>query len=103
MDQFVGKVAVIIGGTSWNGFATAKALGLRRVHLVLSDIEAMALEKAVTQLAETGVKVEGVVCDVANLSEMQRLADLTFQKMGAVHIVFNNAGVAVGGPIVEMK
>ena len=103
MEQLKGKVAVITGGASGIGFATAKALAARGTNLILADIEASTLEKAAAHLSPTGIKVEGVVCDVGNLADVQRLADTAFDRMGAVHIVFNNAGVAVGGPIAEMK
>jgi NAD(P)-dependent dehydrogenase (short-subunit alcohol dehydrogenase family) len=103
MENLAGKVAVITGGASGIGFATAKALAARGARIVIADIEAGALDKAVAAVSSSGTKAEGVVCDVANLASVQHLADTTFSKMGAVHIVFNNAGVAVGGPIAEMK
>jgi len=103
MEQLAGKVAVITGGASGIGLATAKALAARGTNLVLADIETPALEKAAASLASSGVKIESVTCDVSNLADVQRLAALAFDTMGAVHIVFNNAGVAVGGPIAEMK
>jgi NAD(P)-dependent dehydrogenase (short-subunit alcohol dehydrogenase family) len=43
------------------------------------------------------------VCDVADLGSVQNLAQQAFSKMGAVHILFNNAGVALNGHIVDMK
>ena len=103
MEQLAGKVAVITGGASGIGFATAKALAAKGVNLVLADIEAGALEKAAAELTATGTKVESVVCDVSKLTDVERLAATAFLRMGAVHVVFNNAGVAVGGPITAMK
>jgi NAD(P)-dependent dehydrogenase (short-subunit alcohol dehydrogenase family) len=103
MEDLAGKVAVITGGASGIGFATAKALAAKGVHLVLADIEAAALEKAAADLTATGTTVESVVCDVSNLTDVERLAATAFLRMDAVHIVFNNAGVAVGGPITAMK
>ncbi len=103
MENLTGKVAVITGGASGIGFATAKALAEQGAKIVIADIEAGALDKAVGALSSSGAKVEGVVCDVANLASVLHLADTAFSRMGGVHIVFNNAGVAVGGPIAEMK
>ena len=103
MEHLSDKVAVITGGASGIGFATARRLASRGVRLVLADIEASALDRAVTELSATGPAVEGVVCDVGDLKAVQHLADTAFEKMGAVHIVFHNAGVAVGGPIAEMQ
>ena len=103
MEHLTDKVAVITGGASGIGFATALRLASRGVRLVLADIEESALDRAASELAATGTAVEGVVCDVGDLKAVQHLADTAFEKMGAVHIVFHNAGVAVGGPIAEMK
>lgn len=103
MEHLSAKVAVITGGASGIGFTTARRLASRGVRLVLADIEESALDRAVTELAAAGAAVEGVVCDVGDLKAVQHLADTAFEKMGAVHIVFHNAGVAVGGPIAEMK
>lgn len=103
MEHLSAKVAVITGGASGIGFATARRLASRGVRLVLADIEESALDRAVAELAATGSVVEGVVCDVGDLKAVQHLADTAFEKMGAVHIVFHNAGVAVGGPIAEMQ
>ena len=103
MEHLSDKVAVITGGASGIGFATARRLASRGVRLVLADIEASALDRAVTELSATGPAVEGVVCDVGDLKAVQHLADTAFEKMGAVHLVFHNAGVAVGGPIAEMQ
>lgn len=103
MEHLTDKVAVITGGASGIGFATALRLASRGVRLVLADIEESALDRAATELAATGTAVEGVVCDVGDLKAVQHLADTAFEKMGAVHIVFHNTGVAVGGPIAEMQ
>ena len=103
MENLSSKVAVITGGASGIGFATAQALAKRGAALVLADIEPAALDKAVAQLRSAGAKTEGFVCDVGDLASVQKLADHAFSRMGAVHIVFNNAGVAVGGPIAAMK
>jgi len=103
MENLSGKVAVITGGASGIGFATAKALAAKGAKIVIADIEATALDKAVGALSSSGAKAEGVVCDVANLASVQKLADTAFAKMGAVHIVFNNAGVAINGHLAQMK
>ncbi len=103
MEHLTDKVAVITGGASGIGFATARRLASRGVRLVVADIEESALDWAATELAATGTTVERVVCDVGDLKAVQHLADTAFEKMGAVHIVFHNAGVAVGGPIAEMQ
>ena len=103
MEQLTDKVVVITGGASGIGLATARVFASRGARLVLADVEASALDQAVAELSANGTTVKGVVCDVGDLKAVQRLADTAFDSMGAVHLVFHNAGVAVGGPIVDMK
>jgi len=102
--EFEGKVAVITGGASGIGLATARQLAQRGANLCLVDREPGALEVAAAELRATGdVRVEARVCDVSDYTAMQALADDVMQTFGRVDIVFNNAGVAVGGPIAEMS
>lgn len=102
MTTIAGRGAVITGGASGIGFATAAALGAKGARVVLADIEAKALEPAVERLQAQGVEAHGVECDVSSLKSVEQLATRSFELLGGVHIVFNNAGVAVGGPISEM-
>ena len=101
--DFKGKTAVITGGASGIGFATAQALGRRGMNLVLADIEQAALDTAKGELERTGAAVTVQRCDVSSRDDMAALADTAFAAHGGVHVMFNNAGVAVGGPIAEMK
>jgi NAD(P)-dependent dehydrogenase (short-subunit alcohol dehydrogenase family) len=103
MTNVGGKGAVITGGASGIGFATAALLGRKGARVVLADIEGDALDEAVRRLEKAGVEAHGVICDVASRPQVQDLADQAFSLLGAVHIVFNNAGVAVGGPIADMS
>ena len=103
MDDFAGRTAVITGGASGIGFATAKALAREGMNLVLADIEQAALDRATPQIEALGVQCLGVRTDVSQLEDMQALADRTWERFGGCHVLFNNAGVAVAGPIAEMS
>jgi NAD(P)-dependent dehydrogenase (short-subunit alcohol dehydrogenase family) len=97
-----GKVAVITGGASGIGLATARQLTARGVDVVLVDVEREALDRAAGTLRALPVRVETRVCDVTDHEGMVALAADVVDTCGGVHIVFNNAGIAVGGPIAEM-
>lgn len=101
MKNFQDKVAVITGGASGFGreFATiAAGLGMK---LVLADVQQDALDKVKSELEAQGVQVLTMRCDVRHAAEVQALADATMAKFGAVHLVFNNAGVGAGGLVWE--
>jgi len=97
MDDLRGKVAVVTGGASGIGFATAAALAAEGAVPVVVDIEKSRVEAAAERLGGAGY-----VCDVSDFAAMTALADEVFARFGHVDVVFNNAGVAVGGPITEM-
>ena len=103
MSDFSGKVAVITGGASGIGLAVAEALAREGARLVLADIEQGALDAAVQALSDAGAEVIGVRTDVADRASVQALAERTWQRFGAAHILFNNAGVAVFGPTQDMS
>jgi NAD(P)-dependent dehydrogenase (short-subunit alcohol dehydrogenase family) len=102
MEDFNGKVAVITGGASGIGLATARRLAREGMNIVLADIEPNTLERAVADVSALGVEAIGVPTDVGDLAQVQALADRAFERFGAVHLLFNNAGVAISGPIQEM-
>lgn len=95
MDELAGRTAVVTGGASGIGLATARLLAAEGMHLVLADVEQAALDRAAAELGALGVH-----CDVTDLAAVERLADAAFDAFGAVHLLFNNAGVAVSGPVV---
>ena len=99
MKDVSGKTAVITGGASGIGRATAEVLARRGAKLVLADIEAPVLDETVAQLSAGGADVTGVVTDVTDLASVHDLRDAALDAYGAVHIVFNNAGVG-GGPTI---
>ncbi|MGH9019959.1 MAG: SDR family NAD(P)-dependent oxidoreductase [Acidimicrobiales bacterium] len=97
--DLAGKVAVITGGASGIGLATAKRFAQLGVGLVLGDIEEAPLADAVAELAAAGARVIGQRCDVAVEADVVGLRDAAIGEFGAAHVVFNNAGV-VGGPTI---
>jgi len=101
VDSFQGRSAVITGGASGIGLATAKEFARRGARLMLADVNRTSLDAAVADLRASGADVRGVVCDVRRLDDVVALADEAFGVFGAVHVVFNNAGIAYAGPIAE--
>jgi len=70
------------------------------MNLVLADIEQPALDNVVKEFDADGTPVIGVETDVSDLDAVRRLAATTADRFGNVHILFNNAGVGGGGPML---
>lgn len=97
MKELRDKVAVVTGGASGIGRAVAEAAAGAGMKVVLADIEEPALKETDAALSATGAEVLSVVTDVSDRSSVDELRDRTLSRFGAVHLVHNNAGVAVGG------
>ena len=69
------------------------------MSVVLAGLNQDTLDREVAELEATGAQVLGVRTDVASLSEVEALAEATIDRFGGVHILCNNAGVAVPGPV----
>jgi NAD(P)-dependent dehydrogenase (short-subunit alcohol dehydrogenase family) len=101
--ELKGKTTVITGGASGIGLATAIQFSKAGANLVLGDIEDGPLETQVKELRSHGATVIGVHCDVAKESDVEALRDAALKEFGAVHLIFNNAGVAGGSTIGTPK
>lgn len=101
MKHTIGSTAFITGGGSGLGRALAFAACKRKIKVILADIQDGALAQTIEQLRIQGGDVTGVTVDVSDPAAMQHCADEVFRAHGAVHLVFNNAGVTSSGPLWE--
>jgi short-subunit dehydrogenase len=102
MRQLDGRVAAITGAASGIGRALAVELGGRGAHLALSDVDEAGLAETVARCEGGGVKVTSQVVDVADRAAVFAWADAVVAEHGAVHLVVNNAGVALGATVETM-
>jgi len=100
MGKLDGKVAVITGGSSGIGFATAQAFYAEGARVVITGRTTGTLEEAARQL---GPNALAVTADVANIDDLERLFSTTVETFGGVDILFVNAGIAKLGPIEAMS
>lgn len=101
MDPLRDRVAVITGGGSGIGAAMARAFAARGARLVLADLDEAALARVEAALREGGAQVTSVRTDVSKRADVERLAEETVRRMGAVHVVCNNAGIALFGEMAK--
>lgn len=97
MKNFAGRVAVITGAGSGFGREFARIGARLGMRLALADVQADALAATVAELEGQGATVFGERTDVSKAEDVERLGARTVDAYGGAHLVFNNAGVAVGG------
>ena len=101
MKDFTDKVAVITGGAGGLGRELARKAAAARMKIVIGDVQQDALDATVAELAATGAAVIGQLCDVRRGEQVEALAQTAMNQFGAVHVLFNNAGVGSAGLVWE--
>ena len=99
--DFKNKTAVLTGAGSGFGLECARIGAKLGMNLVLVDVQQDALDKATAELQAAGAQVMARRVDVSSADQMAALGQATFERFGAPHLVFNNAGVGSGGLIWE--
>ena len=93
MDDLAGRVAVVTGAASGLGRAMARRFAAEGMRVMLADVEREALDDVASEMAASGADVRAELVDVSRVEALARLADVTIEAFGAVHVVCNNAGV----------
>ena len=101
ISDFKNKTAVLTGAGSGFGLECARIGAKLGMNLVLADVQQDALDKTVAETQAAGAQVLAMRVDVSKADQMQVFADAAFQRFGAPHFVFNNAGVGCGGLVWE--
>jgi NAD(P)-dependent dehydrogenase (short-subunit alcohol dehydrogenase family) len=101
ITDFKNKTAVLTGAGSGFGLECARIGARLGMNLVLVDVQQDALDAATAELKAAGAEVLAFKLDVSNAAQMEAMGSAVFERFGAPHFVFNNAGVGSGGLIWE--
>jgi NAD(P)-dependent dehydrogenase (short-subunit alcohol dehydrogenase family) len=102
MNKLEGKVAVITGGTSGIGLATAQRFASEGAYVFIIGRRQSELDAAVKQIGKNNNNVTGVQGDVSNLADLDRLYATVKEQKGHIDILFANAGVGELVPLGEI-
>jgi len=90
-------VGVVTGGASGIGRALAEGLAAEGAAVVVADVDEAGLAETVKRIEARGGRALAVRTDVSDRAQVQALADRAFSALGRVHVLCNNAGVAIWG------
>jgi NAD(P)-dependent dehydrogenase (short-subunit alcohol dehydrogenase family) len=96
MTSLTNKVAIVTGGNSGIGLATAREFIAQGAKVIITGRKQAAIDSAV---AELGDNVQGIVSDTSDLNQIEDLVETVQSRYGLVDILFINAGVASFSPI----
>jgi NAD(P)-dependent dehydrogenase (short-subunit alcohol dehydrogenase family) len=99
MQKLAGKVAIITGGSSGIGLATAKTFIEEGAYVFITGRRETELAKAKTELGKNVTTVRG---DVANLSDLDRLYETIKTEKGTLDVVVANAGIVEMVPTAQV-
>lgn len=99
---FKGKVAVITGAASGLGQGFAMVMAKHGATIVAADIDLEGVGKTVERIAESGGTATAHKLDVRDSTAVTALVDDTVERHGRIDYMFNNAGIAVQGPMEEI-
>lgn len=101
ITDFNGKTAVLTGAGSGFGLECARIAAKRGMNVVLIDVQQDALDAADLEITALGAQTLAFKLDVASADQMEAMGKSVFERFGAPHLIFNNAGVGSGGLIWE--
>lgn len=99
MQRFKDRVVIVTGAGSGIGEATARRFSQEGASVVLAGDTLDKLERVARNLPKERTLVK--VADVSSFEQVQALVDATVERFGALHVLFNNAGIAVEGTVTQ--
>ena len=97
MTNYSNKVAFVTGAASGIGYALCESLLAKGAKVMMADIDGPGLTEAIAKLGGASATLASTLCDVRDADSVKAAADQTIETFGKVHIVMNNAGVALAG------
>jgi NAD(P)-dependent dehydrogenase (short-subunit alcohol dehydrogenase family) len=97
------KVAIITGGASGIGRATALLFAGEGAAVVITDVNEAGGQAVGAELANKGARALFEPGDVTRTADCERIVDLALRRFGGVHILFNNAGIIRRSSVVELS
>lgn len=96
------QVIIVTGGASGIGKEAAIALNAMGAKLVVADFNIKGAEEVAADISKTGVEAKAYQIDVSKAEEVEKMVDWTVKSFGTLNGIFNNAGIGLVKPFLEM-
>ena len=105
MEEVAGRTAFVTGGASGIGLGMAQAFTAAGMNVVIADLRPDHVETALERFGESGRRdsVHAIELDVTDRAAFARAADEAERVFGSVHVVCNNAGMGILGPVTAAR
>jgi NAD(P)-dependent dehydrogenase (short-subunit alcohol dehydrogenase family) len=101
-DLLSGKVALVTGGASGIGRATAVLFAKEGAVVAIADVSKQAGESVAAEIVAAGGRALFEPCDVTSAADCRRVVERVVRDFGAIHILFNNAGIIRRASVIEL-
>jgi len=101
MNGLVNKVAILTGGASGIGKATAQLFAQESAVVVIADVNREQGQAVAQEIVSHGGKATFLLCDVTRMEDCLSVVDTTLEQHGRIDILFNNAGIIRRADVVE--
>jgi len=100
--ELEGHVIIVTGGASGIGKETARALARKGADLIVADYNEAGAQAVAAELVASGVRAHAFKVDVSKAEQVAALVDFAAEKLGTLNGIFNNAGIGLVKPFLEM-
>ena len=102
-DRVAGKIALVTGGASGIGCASAKRLAAEGAFVLVTDVDDALGEATVAAIRDAGGSADYLHHDVASEPAWEAVIARLKATQGGLHILVNNAGIGIGGSLLDMS
>ncbi|MFV0406240.1 MAG: SDR family NAD(P)-dependent oxidoreductase [Propioniciclava sp.] len=101
--RLAGKVAIITGGAGGIGRATVSKFVAEGAKVVVADLDHAASQRVIDEVVATGGAGLALAVDVSDYAQVRQMVADTVAHFGKLDVLFNNAGIAGGRPLLEQE
>ncbi len=100
--ELKGQVIIVTGGASGIGMEAARALARMGADLIIADYNEEGARTVAAEIAASGVRAHAFKVDVSKAEQVAALVDFAVEKLGTLNGIFNNAGIGLVKPFLDM-